>query len=67
MKPDFVEIAIDEPVIANTQRAILVLIYGEKRWIPMSIIGEESDVWVKGDIGALLLPRWFCEKEGIET
>jgi hypothetical protein len=66
-KPDLVAIEVTDPVLYNTDRAILVLIDGEKRWIPMSIIGEDSDVWVKGDTGTLYLPKWFCEKEGIET
>lgn len=55
----------DTKCIFNTQKAILVLLDGEKKWIPMSIIHEDSEVWVKGDEGTLVLPEWFCKKEKI--
>jgi hypothetical protein len=51
--------------IANTDKAVLVLIEGEKFWIPFSVLGVLSDVGVKGDEGTLHVARWFARKEKI--
>jgi hypothetical protein len=54
------EMIDDVRAIANTEKAVLVLIEGEKFWIPFS-----SDVCVKGDEGTLHVARWFAKKEKI--
>jgi hypothetical protein len=51
--------------LANTDKAVLVLIEGEKFWIPFSVLGVLSDVCVKGDEGTLHVARWFARKEKI--
>ena len=48
---------------AETDMAILVDLYGDEKWIPKSVIADESEVIEKGDIGELVVSRWFAEKE----
>jgi hypothetical protein len=55
----------DVRAIANTDKAVLVLIEDEKWWIPMSVLGVDSEVRVKGDEGTLHVCGWFATKEGI--
>lgn len=50
---------------AQTPRAILVEIDGEKHWIPQSQIHSDSEVYRKDDSGTLVVTRWFAEKEGL--
>ncbi len=60
-----VEIIDDVKAIADTDKAVLVLIEGEKFWIPVSALGIDSEVQVKGDEGTLHVAIWFAKKEGI--
>lgn len=50
----------------TTAKAILVSKGDLSHWIPMSVIGPESEVMAEGDTGTLIVARWFVEKEGIE-
>lgn len=55
----------DVEVIAQTDAALLVLIDGEKHWIPQSHVCKESEVWKKGDEGKLVITAWIAEKKGL--
>ena len=50
---------------AETDKAILCRINGEKHWIPKSQIDDDSEVWRKGDVGTLIVSEWFAEQRGI--
>jgi hypothetical protein len=53
--------------IKETGLAILVLIGGEvEKWIPQSVVSEDSEVWSEGDVGDLVIKSWFAKKEGLE-
>jgi len=53
--------------ISDSGKAILVkLPTGEKHWIPVSQVHEDSEVWNEGDEGSLVLSEWICAQKGIE-
>jgi hypothetical protein len=53
-------------VEAESDRAILVAIEGEKVWVPKSQIDEDSEVYSKkSGGGALIVTRWWAEKAGL--
>lgn len=54
----------DVTVEAETDRALLCVIDERQRWIPKSVVHEDSEVFEQGDQGTLVLFRWFAEKEG---
>ena len=56
----------DVDAMANTDKAVLIFIEGERFWVPFSLIHPESEVKVKGDAGDLIVARWFARKEGFE-
>jgi hypothetical protein len=60
-----VEMIDDVKALADTGKALLVLIEGEQFWIPFSVLGVDSEVRVKGDEGTLHVARWFARKEKI--
>jgi hypothetical protein len=60
-----IEMIDDVRALANTEKAVLVLIEGEKFWIPFSVLGADSEVRVRGDEGTLHVARWFAKKEKI--
>ena len=50
----------------ETAQAIHVhLETGEEKWIPKSLIDDDSEVYKQGDEGKLVLPEWFALKEGL--
>ena len=53
--------------IRETDKALLVrLESGDERWIPKSLIDDDSEVYsMKSREGTLILPLWWAEKEGI--
>jgi hypothetical protein len=55
----------DVECIAQTERAIRVVIAGDPRWIPQSQITPMSEVYQLGDRGTLIVTAWFAEKEGL--
>ena len=55
----------DVECIAQTERAIRVVIAGDMRWIPQSQITPMSEVYQLGDRGTLIVTAWFAEKEGL--
>lgn len=53
----------------KSAKALLVIFDGEKKWIPLSQITEDSEVgeWSsKGDSGVLMVSQWFGKQLGID-
>lgn len=51
-------------VTAQTAKAILVD-FGEEgeKWIPLSQVHEDSEVFEKGDTGDLIISRWIAQQK----
>lgn len=52
-------------VLRSTEKALLVELEGEEKWIPKSCIHDDSEVYDDGHEGELVLKKWFAEKEGL--
>lgn len=55
--------------IAETDMALLVRIDvddEDERWVPKSVVAEESEVQEKGDAGELVVAEWWAKKAGLE-
>jgi hypothetical protein len=63
MAEEMVELE-DVTVEAETDLALLCNVDDKKRWIPKSVVHEDSEVQSEGDTGTILIMRWFAEKEG---
>ena len=50
---------------AETEKALLVIIGGDKHWMPKSQIRDGSEVNAKGDEGKLVVTEWIAEQKGI--
>ncbi len=37
---------------------------GKDRWVPKSVVHDDSYVWKTGNSGTLLVKRWWAEKNG---
>lgn len=61
--PESIEF-VDVHCIEETLLALQVVIDEKCRWIPKSLVDDNSEVWKKGDKGTLVVPEWFCVKEG---
>lgn len=48
-----------------TDKALLCVIDDEEKWIPKSVVHDDSEVWKEFDEGTLILKTWFAEKEGL--
>lgn len=55
----------DVECIAETDKAILVRLGDEEHWVPKSVVLDESEVFEKGGIGALVVEEWFARKNGL--
>ena len=57
----------DVKVKRDTGKALLVLIEGEEKWIPQSVIHADSEVYDDNEHseGTLIVKRWWAEKEGL--
>jgi len=55
----------DVEVVAETPKALLCDIDGEKVWIPKSQMGDESEVWMEGDSGLLVISDWIAGEKGL--
>lgn len=56
----------DGRVLRETDAALLVeLESGETVWIPKSCVHEDSEVWKDGQVGDVVVKRWFAEKNGL--
>ncbi len=38
---------------------------GKERWIPSSVVHDDSEVYRQNDFGTLVVHRWWAEKEGL--
>lgn len=56
----------DVSCLRQTDKAILVAIDGKELWVPQSVIDDDSEVWKKGDEGALVVHRWFAVRHELE-
>ena len=57
----------DREVIRDTGKAILVRIGDEhEKWIPSSVVDDDSEIWAEGDKGDLVVKAWFAEREGLD-
>jgi len=66
MRVDNNKVYIEEVlVIHETEKALLCEIEGEERWIPKSVIDDDSEVWVYGHEGQLVVAEWWAEKYGL--
>jgi hypothetical protein len=64
MAKDTAEIE-DVTVESETDLALLCMIEDKQRWIPKSVVHEDSEVSGEGDNGTIIIMRWFAEKEGL--
>ncbi len=65
MNADTVSFDVDD-VEAESEKAILVDIDGEKTWVPKSQISEDSEVYSKKSGGGeLIVTRWWAEQRGL--
>ena len=57
----------DTEVIRGTDKALLINIEGEEKWIPKSVIHDDSEVFDDNENrkGALVLKRWWAEQEDL--
>jgi hypothetical protein len=55
----------DVTVEVETDLALLCIIEDKQRWIPKSVVHEDSEVSGEGDNGTIIIMRWFAEKEGL--
>ena len=54
--------------VRETPKAILVLVDGDERWIPKSVIHDDSEVYTNkhpNNQGKLIVKMWWAVKEGI--
>ncbi len=54
----------DVTVEAETDAALLVVIDGEKVWLPKSGIHDDSEVYAKDTDGTLVVHEWLARKRG---
>jgi hypothetical protein len=52
---------VQEPVIRESETAILVAIDREEVWIPKSQIHDESEIKGDGQTGTLIVNWWFAD------
>jgi hypothetical protein len=57
----------DAEVIADTHLAVLCEVGGREVWIPRSVLRIGTEVFDRGDCGALVVPRWFALEKGLVT
>jgi hypothetical protein len=50
-------------VLRETEKAILVSLEGAgEKWIPKSVVHDDSEIWKKDDTGKLVVKMWWAEK-----
>lgn len=50
---------------SKSGEAVLCTIDGVDRWVPKSLIHDDSEAYKPGTDGVLYLPEWFATKEGL--
>ena len=50
----------------DTEKAICISapMFDEDKWIPKSVISDDSEVYKKETYGDCIISEWFAEKEG---
>lgn len=48
----------------ETEKALRVNVGGKSRWVPKSLVDDDSEVYEKGQSGILVVAEWFAVKEG---
>lgn len=38
---------------------------GAERWVPQSVIDDDSEVWKAGGEGVLVVSKWYADRKGI--
>ena len=51
--------------LRDSGKALLCIIQDEERWVPQSLIGDDSEVFDSRDnaTGKLVVERWWAERE----
>ena len=51
----------------ETEKALLISLdeLGEEKWIPKSVIHDDSEVYKEGQKGEVVVEGWWAEKEGL--
>jgi hypothetical protein len=57
----------DVECLKETDKALLCVINGKERWVPKSVVDDDSEVYGVGDEGKLVIHEWWAEKEEIES
>ncbi len=54
-----------EKTLQESDKAIQVVLLdtGDVKWVPKSVIHDDSEVFKVGDSGKLVILRWFAERE----
>lgn len=60
---DEVEEYEDVKCIAETRDALRLEHADWDRWVPKSVVHDDSEVYALGHKGKLVIKRWFVEKE----
>lgn len=50
--------------VKETDRALLIEHGGAERWVPKSVVHDDSEVFEEDHEGTLVLKSWFAEREG---
>jgi adenosyl cobinamide kinase/adenosyl cobinamide phosphate guanylyltransferase len=62
---DHVTLQVDK-VLAETDKALLVLVDEMETWVPKILIHDDSECYsMKSGPGEMLVPEWFARKEGL--
>lgn len=51
--------------LSPSKQGLLVKLGEKEKWIPVSCIHDDSEVYRAGDEGLLVLKKWFAEREGL--
>lgn len=50
---------------AETEKALLCEIAGEEYWIPKSQVDDDSEVYMQGTEGTLIITEWIATQKGL--
>jgi len=55
--------------IRESEKAILVAFTSAEgqRWIPKSVVHDDSEVWKQDDVGQLVVKMWWAEKNILDN
>lgn len=51
--------------VRETRDAVCVFFAGRERWVPKSVIHDDSEVWKAGQSGKLVVLHWWADKNGL--